>query len=310
MTTTDEQRATTVTPDDAQGVDGAQSAEVTQSAEAAAWAAWHAEREQGLTGEHGWLTLTALRFLSGTPQSIPGVAGEWWADEDGAHVRATATGGLRAWDTRTGRETDQTPLDGQHTVVVPEAGSTLAALGADGVAAEVALRTGRYVVRVRDPKAPARTGFTGVPTYAYDPSWVLDAPVRWFDEPRPTLVRAAQPGLRHHVRVVGEVDVVRDGQRATLAVTGQQAGTGTVLFSDTTQDTAEWRVVSLPVLDEAAGDDAAGDHAAGEPPATVRLDLNRALNFPAAFSDHGTCPRPVDGNHLPFPVTAGEKAPR
>jgi uncharacterized protein (DUF1684 family) len=192
-------------------------------------------------------------------------------------------------------------LDGQHTVVVPEAGSTLAALGADGVAAEVALRTGRYLVRVRDPKAPARTGFTGVPTYAYDPSWVLDAPVRWYDEPRPTLVRAAQPGLRHHVRVVGELDVVRDGVTTTLAITGQQAGTGSVLFSDTTQDTAEWRVVSLPPVDAPAS---------GELATTVRLDLNRAINFPAAFSDHGTCPRPVDGNHLPVPVTAGEKDPR
>lgn len=296
MTTTDERTTTAATTDE-------------QSPEAA-WAQWHAEREQGLTGEHGWLTLVALRFLSGAPQSIPGLAGEWWADADGAHVRATADEGLLAWDTRTGREASQTPLDGQHTVVVPEAGSTLAALGADGVAAEVALRTGRYLVRVRDPKAPARTGFTGVPTYAYDPSWVLDAPVRWFDEPRPTLVRAAQPGLRHHVRVVGEVDVVRDGQTATLAVTGQQAGTGSVLFSDTTQDTAEWRVVSLPPVDEAAGDHAAGDRAAGGLPTTVRLDLNRAINFPAAFSDYGTCPRPVDSNHLSFPVTAGEKDPR
>lgn len=271
------------------------------SLEAVEWAAWHAGREQELAAdEHGWLTLTALRFLSGTPQSIPGVAGKWWADEDGAHVRATAADGLRAWDTRTGRGTDEVPLDGQHTVVVPEAGSTLAALGADGVAAEVALRTGRYVVRVRDPKAPARTGFTGVPAYAYDAAWVLDAPVRWYDEPRPTVVRAAQPGLRHQVRLVGELDVVRDGRTTTLAITGQQAGSGSVLFTDTTQDTAEWRVVHLPPAD------AAQDGL----PETVRLDLNRALNFPAAFSDYGTCPRPVDGNHLPFPVTAGEKAPR
>jgi len=302
-------------------VDAVSTGDSTSTA-AEEWAAWHAEREQGLTGEHGWLTLTALRFLSGTPQSIPGLAGEWWADADGAHVRATAPEGLRAWDTRTGRDTDEVALDGQHTVVVPEAGSTLAALGADGVAAEVALRTGRYVVRVRDPKAPARTGFTGVPTYAYDPSWVLDAPVRWYDEPRPTLVRAAQPGLRHHVRVVGELDVVRDGVTTTLAITGQQAGTGSVLFSDTTQDTAEWRVVSLPPVDlpSAAEASAAEPSAAeagsvdapasGSLPTTVRLDLNRALNFPAAFSDHGTCPRPVDGNHLPVPVTAGEKDPR
>lgn len=301
MTTTSERTSETETP-----------VEDRPGSAVAAWEAWHAEREQALTDEHGWLTLTALRFLSGTPQRIPGLAGEWWADADGAHVRATAAEGLRAWDTRTGREADETPIDGQHTVVVPEAGSTLATLGADGVAAEVALRTGRYVVRVRDPRAPARTGFTGVPTYPYDPSWVLDAPVRWYDEPRPALVRAAQPGLRHHVRLVGELDVVRDGRTTTLAVTGQEAGTGSVLFSDTSQDTAEWRVVSLPTADaEATEGGTPGAGAAAQAlPTTVRLDLNRAISFPAAFSDHGTCPRPVDGNHLPFPVTAGEKAPR
>ena len=59
MTTTDERTTTAATTDD-------------QSPEAA-WAAWHAEREQGLTGEHGWLTLVALRFLSAAPQSIPGL---------------------------------------------------------------------------------------------------------------------------------------------------------------------------------------------------------------------------------------------
>ena len=50
-----------------------------------------------------------------------------------------------------------------------------------------------------------------------------------------------------------------------------------------------------------------GDAAPGD--ATVRLDLNRAVNLPYAFSDFGTCPAPVEGNHVPFAVTAGERRP-
>ena len=48
----------------------------------------------------------------------------------------------------------------------------------------------------------------------------------------------------------------------------------------------------------------------GDPASGVGvLDLNRAVSYPYAFSDFGTCPAPVDGNVLPFPVAAGEKAP-
>ena len=110
-------------------------------------------------------------------------------------------------------------------------------------------------------------------------------------------VGAAQHGLVHHVRLVGEIDVERDGVRHTLRLSnGHQPGQVTVLFSDEAQDLAPWRVVTVDVADPTAG--------------TLRIDLNRTLNLPYAFSDFGTCPAPVEGNHLPFAVTAGERDPR
>ncbi|WP_433010201.1 DUF1684 domain-containing protein [Kribbella sp. CA-294648] len=42
---------------------------------------------------------------------------------------------------------------------------------------------------------------------------------------------------------------------------------------------------------------------------TVVVDFNRAINLPFAFTPFGTCPAPIIGNHLPLPVTAGEKRP-
>lgn len=270
---------------------------------AADWQAWHTAREEALTGEHGWLTLTALHHLAADPQALPGLPGLWWGDDAGAHVLAAVAQEIRAADTRTGQAVADEPLDGVHTVVVPEAGSTIAAIVPDNRAVEIALRTGGYVARVRDPQAPARTGFAGVPTYAYDPSWVLEAPVRWYDEPVAVVVGAAQPELRHDALVLGELDLTRDGVTATLKITGKGPDAATVLFSEDNEATAEWRIL---FLDGAAGASADSD---GEVPKTVRLDLNRTLNLPYAFSDFGTCPRPVEGNHVPFAVTAGEQAP-
>ncbi|MGO1336093.1 MAG: DUF1684 domain-containing protein, partial [Cellulosimicrobium funkei] len=120
--------------------------------------------------------------------------------------------------------------------------------------------------------------------------------------PRPVVVGAARPGLVHPVRTVGEVDLVveRDGARrgATLALTGAPDGAVTLLFSDEADGVAPWRVLRV---DADAVPGTAG---------SVRLDLNRAVNLPYAFSDFGTCPAPVEGNHVPFAVTAGERAPR
>ena len=274
---------------------------------AATWQAWHAAREEALAVEHGWLSLTALHHLSATPQVLPGLPGQWWADADGAHVRATADEGIHPQDTRTGQDVPGAALDGVHTVVVPEAASTIAAIVPENRAVEVALRTGGYVARVRDPQAPTRTSFTGVPVYDYDPAWVREVPVRWYPEPVPAVVGAAQPGLRHDVLVQGELDLTHDGVTTTLKITGTSPDAATVLFSEDNDATAQWRIL---VLDGDAGESADSDGVVSNAvPATVRLDLNRTLNLPYAFSDYGTCPRPVEGNHLPFAVTAGEQAP-
>ena len=257
---------------------------------------WRAEREATLREPHGWLSLVGLTFLAHRPTAVPGVPGLWWTDGHAAYVRAGRADGVSL----PGAEE---VLDGTAEHGVAEGRSATVATflpadraGGDVVAVELLRRTGRLGVRVRDPLAPARTGFTGVRAYAYDPGWVLDVPVRWYDATVTATVGAAQRGLVHEVRLVGEVDVERDGVRATLRLTeGHAHGTATLLLSDEADDVAPWRVLGgVPV-------DTSGD--------TVRLDLNRVVNLPYAFSDFGTCPAPVPGNHAPFAIDAGEKTP-
>lgn len=271
-------------------------------------AAWRAARDRALRAPHGWLSPTALLWPTSTPGRLPGLPGEWWVADDRLLTRAVAGdesvlvgelveyGGPTAVSVAEGRSLvlgtflpagrSGTASDGD-----PDGGSD----GEREVAVEVVRRTGRYGLRPRDPLAPTRTGFTGVPAFAYDPAWVLDAPVRWYDEPAPRTVGAARPRLVHHVEAVGEIEVRHDGATHVLVLTGSRTRP-TVLFTDEADGVAPWRVVDVEAADEQQG--------------TVRVDLNRATNLPFAFTDHGTCPAPVPGNHLPFAVTAGERAPR
>lgn len=255
---------------------------------------WRTARETALRQPHGWLSLVGLHALTAAPRSVPGLPGEWWTDGDDAFVRSGA--GLQDPETRA-------PLDGSWRRTVGEGLSTLVATfvpagrsDEDRVVVELVRRTGRLHLRVRDPLATARQEFVGVPAFSYDPAWVLDVPVRWYDEPVAATVGAAQHGLVHHVRLVGEIDLERDGVLHTLRLTaGHEPGSAGVLFSDEADDLAPWRVLSVDADPEAH---------------TLRIDLNRTINLPYAFSDHGTCPAPVQGNHLPFAVRAGERDPR
>ncbi|MFD2794836.1 DUF1684 domain-containing protein [Promicromonospora vindobonensis] len=273
----------------------------TPDAAAREHAAWRAARERDLRTPHGWLSLTALLWPSSTPQRLPGVPGEWWVADRTLFTRP-APGDVAVL---VGEHVEP---EGPTAIGVREGRSrilgTFLPQGRDDaddeheVAVEVVLRTGRYALRLRDPQAATRTAFAGVPTFDHDPDWVLDVPVRWYDEPEPVTVGAARPRLVHHVEVLGEVDVVRDGTVTTLALTGSLIEPA-LLFTDETDDVAPWRLVRATPP--------------GPGPATsstLRLDLNRAENLPYAFTDFGTCPAPPAGNHLPFAVPAGEKAPR
>jgi len=292
--------------------------------------AWRAARERELREPYGPLSPVALHWPTSTPQRLPGLPGEWWVANgllftrpvpgdaavlSGEHIEPD---GPTAIGVREGRSRILGTF-------LPEDRAGSAAEPADEreVAVEVLLRTGRYGVRPRDPQAATRTAFDGVPAFDYDPDWVLDVPVRWYDEPEPVTVGGARPGLVHQVEVFGEVDVVVGGQAASLALTGTLTAP-VVVFSDEADGVAPWRSLQVTTpggavdgaSDEGASDEAVdgtGDETSEVAIATsdtLRLDLNRAANLSYAFTDFGTSVAPLAGNHLPFAVTAGEKAPR
>jgi len=250
-----------------------------------AWARWRATREAELAEEHGWLSLTGFAWLSAGPSAVPGLPGLWWADDEGAHVRAQEGDGL---------VTDVGPVLGTAVADVAESGSLLW-VRHDARVVELLRRGGRLALRTRDPQAATRLAFEGVPTWDHDAEWVRPATFTPAHVPATVPVGTARADLVQRATVVGTVDVDIAGVRHRLSAVPSGPGLA-LLFHDVTNGVASapWRTVVTEAPD---------------PEGNLVVDFNRAVNLPFAFTDHGTCPAPVSGNRIAVAVTAGEKRP-
>lgn len=251
------------------------------------WQDWHRAREESLTDPHGFLAVTNLHWLDGTPRRFPDAPGEWSTGADG--VTVVLAPGERL-------ELAGAVLRGRHSFgAVPERGSVLPRWG-DAVI-EVARRGGHDIVRPRHPGNPLRAGHTGTPAYPPHPRWAVRGRYVPFPEPRPTTVGAAVAGLEHVYAAPGRVEFELDGRPLALtAFPGPAPGTLTVLFTDATSGVTTYAANRSLQLRP-------------EPDGTVLLDFNRATNLPCAYTDLATCPLPPAENRLPVAVEAGEKIP-
>lgn len=245
------------------------------------WRAWHREREEVLLGPHGWLSITALHWLTGSPRRFPGVPGAWHTVGDAAIVTAEPCEEL------------DVPGAARFELVNSGPGEQVAA-GDRRI--EVARRTD-YLIRVRDPRSPVRAAFHGVPTYEPAPEWVLHGIFEPFDQPRPVTVGAVVEGLSHVYTSPGMLRFRFGGEEHRLVAFNGRSGGFSVLFTDATSGVTTY---------------AANRQLAVRAPDTegrVVLDFNRALNLPCAFIDLATCPLPPAENRLPSAVEAGERIP-
>lgn len=249
------------------------------------WRSWRARREAELVRPHGWLSLTALHWLDGAATALPGLPGRWWHQGNTLWVAPEAADSLPI------------TVDGQVLA------GPVAVLEGDGDPRTV--RTGERLieplhrgrawgVRVRDPQAPTRIAFAGVPTFPFDAAWMLPARFEAFESgPRRTSVASVADGIEHVIELAGIVSFEVAGQPVFLTV-----GTGLrpiVAFRDGTSGAETYSALRfVPVA--IAGTEAV-------------VDFNRATNPPCAFTDFGTCPLPPPGNSLRVPITAGERTP-
>ncbi|GIF96100.1 DUF1684 domain-containing protein [Catellatospora citrea] len=251
------------------------------------WQVWHAAREETLREPHGWLSLTALHWLTAEPTAYLSVPGRWHADDAGVHITATPVDGLH---------TDGALIKGTVTLT-PREGAPGLPVTFDDKLVEVVLRTGRHGIRLRDPQSPTLTGFRGVPAFPVDHRWVVPATFEQYAVPRRIVGAAVVDGLEHHHSVRGVLRFAVDGGTYGLLAFDGGPGRLSVLFRDATSGvTTHGGVRSVVVADPG-----------GSGPAII--DFNRAVNLPCAFTDYGTCPLPPRENVLPLAVEAGERKP-
>jgi uncharacterized protein (DUF1684 family) len=256
------------------------------------WQQWHSARERALATPHGWLSLTSFHWLPESPSTLAGLPGLFSIEDGQAVLTATVEDGYLAAPDEGGRAV---PVDGAVRAEVAEAKS-LEWLTLGDVVVELARRGGRYAIRTRDPRAPALRHFAGVPAFEVDEKWLLEGRFEPYEAPQQITVQTARGDLVQQITGVGAVTLEIAGGSSELIATDGAAGTLNIAFHDSTNgtETARWRTVATTVPD-----------AGGR----VRIDFNRAVNFPFAFSDHGTCPAPPAGNTLPVAITGGELAP-
>ncbi|NEW34540.1 DUF1684 domain-containing protein [Nocardia cyriacigeorgica] len=251
------------------------------------WAAWRTEREAVLRDPLGFLSLTALHWLTDRPERLPGVPGTWWVIEDRVFVAAKPGDRL---------DHDGERIGGVHIVVADE-GAPGALIRHEQRMLEVIRRGGQSAVRVHDPAAPTLAIFAGVPAYAPDERWVVRGRFEAFGEPATITTGAVVAGLEHRHRAAGVIEFT------VGAVTERVVAFGTpealrVLFTDATSGITTYPAARL--LEVCTADD----------DGTVVLDFNRALNLPCAFTDYATCPVAPAQNRLRVAIEAGEQDPR
>lgn len=249
------------------------------------WQAFRDRRDASLAAPHSVLAQVGLHWVEegAGEQTVPGVPGTWELTGGRLVSRAPSDAFVVL------AEPEQVTIeeaDGLRTLTLLDPGDVQLGVTDAGVRLDVVRRGDRTGLRPLDPATPRRTGFTGVPVFPFDPSAVLEGVFR--PDPGTVRVGSALPWLEQELPSPGTVTLDVDGATVTLRVTGED----TLIVTDETSgtETADWRQVPVKIDGERA-----------------EVDLNRALNFPSAFSAFGTCPRPPAGNHLPLAVRAGER---
>ncbi|WP_197553069.1 DUF1684 domain-containing protein [Trueperella pecoris] len=296
------------------------------------WTDFRASRNRSLADDFGWLTLVSFEWVGDEPAALESFPGVWYVEDDAVWASFVPGDGV---------EREGKPVEREVVIRLLDEESDFS-LRSVGRVAEVAKRGGAYAVRVRDNNAPLQRDFVGVPVWDYDPAFVLRGVVR-AREPevveRATFRRDTQ-GL---ARIVAELELALPQERSAeqgmvrLALEGDLDGELVLNFYDDTngRESADWRFVTFRLDAPGAEGGAAGargevggEHgaagaeggvrdagqAAGQPLSRdrghfVEIDFNYALNFPAAFTPYGTCPRPLPDNRIPLAVEAGERRP-
>jgi uncharacterized protein (DUF1684 family) len=262
---------------------------------------WRSGRLERLTADDGWLTLTGLYWLgrghnafgSGEQNpvvlpdaSLPTVAGSIVVGDNGVVIVTAEQMAKIFVDGRVISETVlKTDADGSPDVVT-----------AGRVQFYIIDREGRLAARVKDPKAPALTDFTGIDHFPIDEAYRVEARLEAYEEPKEVAVPTVLGQDATYI-APGVLRFAIDGVEHSLEpyLSGPENESYFLIFRDATSAVTTYGAGRFLYAS-----------AAGENGTTV-LDFNLAYNPPCAFTPYATCPLPPPQNWLQASIEAGEK---
>lgn len=150
--------------------------------------------------------------------------------------------------------------------------------------------------RFRDPQSAQRQSFTGIDTFAIDPSWRIEADWQAF-EPAHEIELMTIINTLEKAPVPGKAVFERDGQRFELQPVLEDDGQLFFIFTDQTSGKETYPAARFLYADPARD-------------GKLVLDFNKAFNPPCALSPHVVCPTAPPENRLKLRVAAGEKTYR
>jgi uncharacterized protein len=268
--------------------------------------AWRARRLARLTSDSGWLTISGLFWLNpgrnilgsdstnyvvfpkdASPPKAAIIQLEFHPATHAAEMELIAVPGA-------GIMRDTTHVTREMLTLDADGSSPVYTLGR--LKFWVIQRGLRYAVRVRDPESPVRKSFVGIENYPVDPKMCVEG--RLIPNPETTYVLVPN--------IVGYMDSMLSPGIVTFAIGDTTLRLTPVL--ETPTDTSLFFVFR----DATSGTETYGGgrffYADVEKDGRVFLDFNKAYNPPCAFNPNTTCPLPPEGNDLPIPIRAGEKA--
>ncbi len=261
--------------------------------------AWHAGRVARLSAEDGWLTLIGRDWLNPGENTLGSAPGSTVLLPDWA---APAKAGLFIVEGSTVRFK---PLPGSglllngkpavEAVLKSDATGKADVLQAGRVSFYLIQRGAKVGVRVKDPEAPTRKAFHGVPRYPVNAAWRVEADFIPYNPPQTRAISTVL-GTSEPMTTPGLLRFKLGGREVTLEpmLEDPEHPQLFIIFKDTTSTKGTYPAGRFLYADMPKD-------------GKVVLDFNRAINPPCAFSNFATCPLPPKQNQLEMDIMAGEK---
>ena len=273
-------------------------AAAAQSYDEAALKAFRAEREKVLLADNGWFTVAGLHFLNPGDNKfgsdpLNDIVLEF-ADVP-KHAGVISMNGkdvtIKAAEGQTLTYNGKPVKDG--ALRLSERGRPADLITYNGTSFFLHFSGPRLAIRVRDQKAPLRTGFAGLKWYPVNPAMRVVGTFTPLTTAReimaPTILGDLEP-----FTVPGNVAVTIGGKTHNMEAwrSGDRLW---FVFRDLTSADSTYPSARFLYTDAPTAD------------GKVVLDFNRAQNPPCAYNPWTTCPLPPSANKLPVRIEAGEK---